>query len=192
VHNEARSENLFRQYGPVKEVRLATEENGVSKGYAFVEFEDVKDAQAALEANNQELRNRRIAVTLADSRAKARNAKFNKDTGLGRKAEIKSRSLRIRNLPPGVQEGLLQQVVEKVAEVKRLEVFADLNEAIVEFTNAAEAGKLLLRTEPLVFNGNELKFSEEATASHSTQLGVTAGPKTKTGSTNISECPGEW
>ncbi|KAI3616179.1 rna-binding protein prp24 [Moniliophthora roreri] len=168
-------ENLFRQYGSVKEVRLATEENGVSKGYAFVEFEDVKDAHAALEANNQELRNRRIAVTFADSRAKARNAKFNKDTGLGRKAEMKSRTLRIRNLPPGTQEGLLQQVIEKVAEVKRLEVFTDLNEAVVEFTGAAEAGKLLLRTEPFVFNGNELKFSEEAMSNHSTRTGVTAG-----------------
>jgi squamous cell carcinoma antigen recognized by T-cells 3 len=113
-----------------------------------------------LEANNQELRNRRIAVTLADSRVKARNAyvqylplvtrtlnhrfsKFNKDTGLGRKAEVKNRSVRIRNLPPSTQEGLLQQAIEKVAEVKRLEVFADLNEAVVELTNAAVSSNYL-------------------------------------------------
>ncbi|KAK7056983.1 Splicing factor [Paramarasmius palmivorus] len=167
-------ENLFRQYGSVKEVRLATEESGTSKGFAFVEFEDVKDAQAALEANNQELRNRRIAVTLADSRVKARNAKFNKDTGLGRKAEVKNRSVRIRNLPPSTQEGLLQQVIEKVAEVKRLEFFADLNEAVVELTNAAEAGKLLLRTEPFIFNESQLSFSEEGLAGNSSQPSATS------------------
>lgn len=82
------------QYGPVKEVRMATEQNGQSKGFAFVEFEEEvrapftftsriyfehvsvcvqKDAQAALGANNYELKKRRIAVTLADSRVRARN-----------------------------------------------------------------------------------------------------------------------
>jgi hypothetical protein len=92
--------------------------------------------------------------------------------------------VRVRNLPVGTQEGLLQQVMEKIAKVKRVEVFVDLNEAVVELENAAvrptlfesemstasnpsihlqEASKLLLRTEPVVFNGNTLKLSEEST-----------------------------
>ena len=72
---------------------MTTEQNGHSKGFAFVEFEEEvdasvafihenilsisvyvqKDAQAALGANNYELKKRRIAVTLADSRVRARN-----------------------------------------------------------------------------------------------------------------------
>jgi len=73
---------------------MAAEQNGHSKGFAFVEFEEEvgarvafnsrvhsehisicvqKDAQAALGANNYELKKRRIAVTLADSRVRARN-----------------------------------------------------------------------------------------------------------------------
>lgn len=45
--------------------------------------------------------------------------------------------MRIRNLPAGTQEGLLQQAMEKIANVKRVEVFVDLKEAVMELENAA-------------------------------------------------------
>ncbi|KZP31530.1 hypothetical protein FIBSPDRAFT_776202 [Athelia psychrophila] len=170
---------LFKTYGPVKDVRMAAEENGQSKGFAFVEFEDQKDAQAAVAANNYELKKRRIAVTLADSRVRARNRNMENQSGLGRQAETRSRSVRVRGLPPATQEGLLQQTLEKHALIKRVEVFLDLNEAVVELENAAEAGKLLLRTEPLVFNGNTLRLSEET--SSGTGRSRPAAPLPKTG-----------
>lgn len=50
---------------------------------------------------------------------------------------MRNRSIRMRNLPPGIQEGLLQQELEKHTRVKRLEVFAQLNEAILELESAA-------------------------------------------------------
>lgn len=88
-----------------------------------------------MEANNHELKKRTIAVTLADPRVRARHIKS--DTGLGRTAELNSRSVRVRNVPPNTQEGLLQQVFEKVAAVRRVEFFADKNEAVVELETAA-------------------------------------------------------
>ncbi|KAK1236238.1 Splicing factor [Marasmius sp. AFHP31] len=176
-------EKFFGRYGPIKEVRLATDDNNNSKGFAFVEFEDTSDAQKALEANNQDLKNRRIAVTLADPRVKGRNNKFDKATGLGRKAEVQSRSIRIANVPPSTQEGLLQQAIEKIAAVKRLEVFEGKGEAVLELENAAEAGKLLLRTEPLVFNGNTLAFTEETSPASTSNAFVprTAAARPKAG-----------
>lgn len=116
-----------------------------------------KDALAALEANNHELKKRRIAVTLADSRVRARNryvtwrsfppisAKLTvilhsnvvSDAGLSRMADMRSRSVRIRNLPAATQEGLLQQTLEKIIAVKRVEVFVEICEAVVELENAA-------------------------------------------------------
>jgi squamous cell carcinoma antigen recognized by T-cells 3 len=45
--------------------------------------------------------------------------------------------LRIRDLPPGTQEGLLQQTLEKFALVKRVEIFSEKNEALIELENAA-------------------------------------------------------
>ena len=62
---------------------------------------------------------------------------FTSDTGLGQAAETRSRSVRIRNLPEGTQEGLLQQTLEKIALVKRVEVLMEQQEAVVELENAA-------------------------------------------------------
>lgn len=39
-------------------------------------------------------------------------------------------------MPPGAQEGLLQQVLEKIVPVKRVEVFLDKQEALVELPSA--------------------------------------------------------
>lgn len=52
----------------------------------------------------------------------------------------RSRTLRIRNLPPDTQEGLLQQVLEKHAKVVRLEVFAKKHEAVVELSSPVVRG----------------------------------------------------
>ncbi|EPQ51022.1 hypothetical protein GLOTRDRAFT_66218 [Gloeophyllum trabeum ATCC 11539] len=148
-------EKIFRTYGPVKDIRMAQDESGRPKGFAFVEYELEKDALAALAANNHELKGRRIAVTLADTR------RAKKSHEAGSRSEVRSRSVRLRNLPPGTQEGLLQQALEKIARVKRVEVFANLNEAVAELDNPAEAGKLLLLPNPITFNGNVLDISEE-------------------------------
>ncbi|KAH9890065.1 RNA-binding protein Prp24 [Cubamyces lactineus] len=151
-------ETLFKTYGTVKDVRMIVDDKGRFKGFAFVEFENEQDARAALAANNHELKKRRMAVTLADSRVRPKNK------APGYREEVRNRSVRVRNLPPGTQEGLLQQALEKHAKVKRVEVFADLAEAEVELENAAEAGKLLLKPDSIVFNGNTLQIAAETSS----------------------------
>jgi squamous cell carcinoma antigen recognized by T-cells 3 len=104
-------------------------------------------------------------------------------------AEARTRSIRITNLPPATQEGLLQQMLEKIVPVSRVEVFIDKQEAIVELKTPAvspavptllwydtdaflkqDAGRLLLRTEPIIFGGNALKLGEDITSSRSSQV----------------------
>ncbi|KAJ3490444.1 hypothetical protein NLI96_g1424 [Meripilus lineatus] len=148
-------EKLFSTYGPLKDVRMALDDHRNSKGFAFIEFEAPKDAVAGLAANNYELKKRRIAVTVADNRVRG------KGQSGARKAEARNKSVRVKNLPPGTQEGLLQQALEKHGQVVRVEVFIDKNEAVVELESAAEAGKLLLRPEPIEFGGNVLQIVEE-------------------------------
>jgi len=159
-------EKLFGTYGPVKDVRIALDDNSHARGFAFVEFEDANDAQSALAANNYELKKRRIAVTLSDPRVRARHRS---EIGLSRVAEARSRSIRITNLPPVTQEGLLQQMLEKIVPVSRVEVFIDRQEAIVELKTPADAGRLLLRTEPIIFGGSELKLNEDMSSTRSSQ-----------------------
>jgi len=66
------------------------------------------------------------------------------EIGLSRVAEARNRSVRIKNLPPATQEGLLQQVLEKIAPVKRVEVFLDKQEAVVELENPAVSALFVL------------------------------------------------
>lgn len=76
-------------------------------------------------------------MTLADTRVKGKSQNIQTETGLGRLEDILSRSVRIRNLPPGTQEGLLQQTLEQHAIVKRVEVFEEINQATVELENTS-------------------------------------------------------
>ncbi|KAI0916773.1 hypothetical protein AcW1_007863 [Taiwanofungus camphoratus] len=165
-------ETLFRTYGIVKDIRIALDKDDRPKGFAFIEFEQEKDAVAALAANNYDLKGRRMAVTLADTRFRTKNRES------GHRANVRNRSLRIRNLPPGTQEGLLHQTLEKSASVKRVEVFADKDEALVELENAADVGKLLLLAQPIVFNGNALELSAEDLGGSSVSRPATVPPAT--------------
>ncbi|KAK2465199.1 hypothetical protein APHAL10511_002553 [Amanita phalloides] len=158
---EADLEKIFTTYGNIKDVRLAKDQTGQAKGFAFIEFEQEQDARAALAANNYELKKRYIAVTMANSNIRSRHRNETPQSGLSRTADIRSRSIRVRNLPPGTQEGLLQQILEKIVSVKRVEVFLDKQEAVVELSGAAEAGRLLLSNKPIEYEGNVLQLSEE-------------------------------
>lgn len=113
--------------------------------------------------------------------------------------------MRVRNLPPGTQEPLLQQALEKHANVKRVEVFLDLGEAEVELENAAvrharivsyfmltltdvylssypqEVGKLLLRPDSIVFNGKTLQIVAESATGPATSSRPLAPPAANSG-----------
>lgn len=91
----------------------------------------------------------------------------------------RDRTVRLHELPQGVQEGLLQQALEKIVPVKRVEIFAASREALVELPSAKvgdtdhgticharvarlisqEAGLLLLRPEPFAFNGKDIPIT---------------------------------
>lgn len=60
---------FFSQYGQVQYVRLIKDNRtGRSKGFAFVTFNDAKDAKNALSASGQEIRGRAIVVRMAKPR----------------------------------------------------------------------------------------------------------------------------
>lgn len=69
---------------------------------------------------------------------------MDESAGLSRKAEIRSRSLRVKKLPPGATDGLLQQTFEKLAPVVSVQVTEDKREAVVELKSAAVRYKILV------------------------------------------------
>lgn len=66
------------------------------------------------------------------------------DSGFGEQDDLKNRSVRVKNLPPDseTQEGLLQQVLEKFADIKRVEITG--NQASVELANPVVSHSPLL------------------------------------------------
>ncbi|KIO31343.1 hypothetical protein M407DRAFT_220481 [Tulasnella calospora MUT 4182] len=93
-------EELFGECGPIKGVRVPLDDKGKAKGFAFVEFEHETSALAALQLNNREVKKRRIAVTMVDPRAPGR--KEQPSSGLGKKADLIARSVRIKKARLGI------------------------------------------------------------------------------------------
>lgn len=150
-------EKLFSAHGTLKDVRLIPAAN--NNQTAFVEFETEEAAQKALVLNNHLLKNRRLAVTMADTKpSRAPQAP-------AAKAEAAARSVRIKNLPKDTQEPLLQQALEKVVQVVRVIVIEDINEAVVELPSIADAGRLVLEHPTLEFQGHTITLSEEGRSS---------------------------
>jgi U1 small nuclear ribonucleoprotein len=59
----------FEQYGPVKKVRLVEDEDGKSRGYAFVEYEKEADMKAAYKrADGKKIDGRRVVVDVERGR----------------------------------------------------------------------------------------------------------------------------
>ncbi|KAL6077949.1 U1 small nuclear ribonucleoprotein 70 kDa [Balamuthia mandrillaris] len=62
-------EREFEEYGPIKRVRLVTDQEGKSRGYAFIEFESEHDMKTAYkEADGRKLDDYRILVDVERGR----------------------------------------------------------------------------------------------------------------------------
>ncbi|GLD92793.1 hypothetical protein PINS_up001372 [Pythium insidiosum] len=59
----------FEQYGPVKKIRLVEDEDGKSRGYAFIEYERESDMKAAYkQADGKKIDGRRVVVDVERGR----------------------------------------------------------------------------------------------------------------------------
>jgi cold-inducible RNA-binding protein len=64
--NEQDLEKLFNDFGKNLQIKLIKDlETGRSKGFAFIEFENNSNAQAALQTDGKEFQGRRLKVSIA-------------------------------------------------------------------------------------------------------------------------------
>lgn len=140
------------------------------KGIAFVEMQNKAQAEAALKANGTSYRGKHLKVTISDPHHAEKNrglvsppcpANMNrKITDGSAAADRRSRTVYLFDIPSGSQEGLLQQELEKLFPVKRVELFASKGEARVELESQKDAGALLMRPEPFLFNGATVRIQD--------------------------------
>ncbi|KGB79737.2 hypothetical protein CNBG_5575 [Cryptococcus deuterogattii R265] len=150
---------LFNEFGTISHIKLGWDPlKKICKGFAFVEMSTEAEAKAALKLHGTQYKGKYLKVEISDpNHANKKSQEHKPDQA----AEKRLRSVRLSNLPEGTQEGLLQQALEKIVPVRRLEMFARSHEALAELESQADVGKLLLRTEPFTFNGNEITFTEQ-------------------------------
>lgn len=148
---EAELRRLFEQHGAVVGVRMGVNEDGTSKGHAFVEFAEEGGAKGALKLDGHELKKRKMAVSLAEKR-QVGVVKVAGGGGEVRPAreEVVGRMVVVRGFESGVEEAVVQQAVEKVlqgvegARVVRVNMDRGATDATVELESEASAGRVLL------------------------------------------------
>ncbi|BGP66332.1 Splicing factor [Rhodotorula toruloides] len=141
---------LFEPYGAIKDVRVPTDDKGLAKGFAFVEFEEEVSARAALALNNHELRKRHISVTIAEQVGPPEKG-----------VEKENRGVRVRGLDPSTQEAIIQQEFEKLAPVRRVNYIAGSTEAVVLLENPADVGKVLMQQDSMTVDGKKVELAAE-------------------------------
>lgn len=154
---------VFEPFGDIKRINVASDEEGHCRGFAFVEFLEERSVESALVLDGSELKKRTMRVKRVDPKAKS-NQRGSETSVHDRhkEKEIKDRSIKLTGLPPKTQDGLLQQCLEKLTNVKRVEVFNEEGKAIVELAAISDVGALLLRGETIKFGDAELEvFSLE-------------------------------
>jgi|LauGreDrversion4_2_1035121.scaffolds.fasta_scaffold91890_2 polyadenylate-binding protein len=95
----------FKAYGNVVSCKLETYPNSKeSRGYAYVQFDNVEEAKKAIEAlNNQDFKGKKLEVTTKIDKEELKKGKDPKPSAIG-----ESNNLFVKNLPAGTNDDKLK------------------------------------------------------------------------------------
>ncbi|BEI87723.1 uncharacterized protein CcaverHIS019_0104410 [Cutaneotrichosporon cavernicola] len=188
---EGEVRHLLERYGTIVSVKVPWDKaKNQAKGIAFVEMQNKAQADAALEANGASHRGRHLKVEISDPQHAEKNR--GKISNAQQATDRRERTVYLFDIPPGSQEGLLQQELEKHFPVRRVELFENKGQARVELESANDAGALLLRSDKLEFNGATLRIqdhSESKTAPAKPAAAMAASTSKPEASSSLSFAP---
>jgi RNA recognition motif-containing protein len=174
--NEEDIKEVFSKYGEVERVRLLTKPTGESKGAGFVSFKKKEEAKAALELDKTKLKARVITVELSveknfkptatsgggtsaspapdpdgDSVMSASPAPDSHSNTHALHApsrhEATNRTMALMNIPDTVNDARIRLLAESHGQIVKLTLRPDHQGAIIEYADAASAGKAALALE---------------------------------------------
>lgn len=165
---------VFSKYGKVEKARILTTMTGDSKGAAFVAFEKKEEANAALELDRTKLKSKILTVELSTGKnfkptatiVKGSSASPAPDGGSAMspspapdahnnthaqhapvRSETSNRTITLMNIPDTVNVARVNAIVEPYGELVKVVLRPDHQGAIVEYADAASAGKAALALE---------------------------------------------
>ncbi|KUJ15807.1 uncharacterized protein LY89DRAFT_587100 [Mollisia scopiformis] len=166
---------VFGKYGNVVRVNILKKTSGESKGAGFVAFEKKEEATAALELDKTKLKSRILNVEMsvgknfkptattvvkgssaspapdgdsAMSPSPAPEGHLNTHAFQGpSKTEITNRTMTLMNIPDTVNDARIRAIAEPYGEIVKLSLRPDHQGAIIEYADAAAAGRAALALE---------------------------------------------
>jgi RNA recognition motif-containing protein len=173
--NEEDLKAVFSKYGPVEAVRLLRTLGGESKGAAFIVFEKKDDATAALALDKTKLKSRVITVEVSTGKnfkptatSKGASAspapdadgdsvmspspapEYHTNTHAHHcpsVTDIANRTMTLINIPDTVNDARVRAIAEPFGNIVKLVLRPDHQGAIIEYTDAASAGRAALGLE---------------------------------------------
>lgn len=163
---------IFGKYGKVVRVNILKKTSGDSKGAGFVAFETKEQATAALELDKTKLKSRILNVEMsvgknfkpiatttgsvaspspapdgdsAMSPSPAPEGHLNTHAFQGpSRTEITNRTMTLMNIPDTVNDARIRAIAEPYGEIVKLVLRPDHQGAIIEYADAATAGRAAL------------------------------------------------
>uniref|UniRef100_A0A7S1M569 PABP n=1 Tax=Neobodo designis TaxID=312471 RepID=A0A7S1M569_NEODS len=144
--------DTFKEFGTVLSCKLATDDDGKSRGYGFVHFESESDATAAIDAlNNKTVGTKELQVQL-----------FKKKAEREREEEKVFRTVFVKNISPDADEDAVKKAIPGIEtlflsghpqhKTKFALVTMDTHENAVKLIESADAFDLA----PIQFEGTKL------------------------------------
>lgn len=106
--------NLFKGFGEIMSCKLETYPDGKSKGYAYVQFKNEADADAALKGlNDREVNGKKLEINIHEKRdsRKPQEKRYN--------------NLFVKNLPKGTDDEGLRKLFAEFGEIESVQVQRD-------------------------------------------------------------------
>lgn len=181
---DANLKEMFAKYGNVTRVNIARTMSGKARGFAFIDFETKEQAEeAAAQLNNTKFQHQILQVEVSKpSKVKAtarsnptqdtegdstmtENGSLQQSRPAG--ADIIARSISLIGFPDTVNDARVLALVEPFGKVVKLTLQPSRGGAIIEFADAATAGKAALHLDATEYEGHQLRTGAADELRHS-------------------------
>lgn len=151
--------NMFSAFGEIEDLKIPPSKHGREHdGYAFITYKDSESAERAVkEGDKANLGSRAVSVKLAFDKKPSKDSLRD-----SRQYRENPNIISINNLSDTVSEAQLRALLEKYGIVERVELHPASQHALVEFANAAAAGKASLALSGMAVAGKVVTIGGKA------------------------------
>ncbi|TWU71681.1 Splicing factor [Metarhizium rileyi] len=200
---EAELRAVFGKFGTVKRVNIPLNMAGKNRGFAFLDFASRDQAEKAVkELNNTKFKSQILRVEVSKENKVKPSAKTDfqrtsaspapsslKEDAEGDKptnnaegsskpssSEIASRTIALMGLPDTVNDARVKALVEPLGAIVKLVHQPGHGGAIIEFADAATAGKAALQLDSMEYEGHRLRTGPPDELRQNKPVGTTLQP----------------